>query len=272
MKEKYKIGEFAEKMGVSVGFLKHHEKFGLLEPYTSEAGHRFYTEDHAIQVCRCLSLQSMGFSVKETAAILNGTDDVDVRLLMEKQLRCMQLQHRRLEQSMHFLEQAISHNSEFEANNTWNIKSNFRHCYLEFSGAGSFVDRGSMPSTSNWTEYFPISVLAHRFELRDGQPVLLGTGFAIPADNALNQTGIDMSCAEKISFHRSLEYLTCKNMNGLEWGSHEYSDELLREPLEVCRKHNFKPTGRIVVVSAFSSEYETHRYIDAICVIEIEED
>ena len=52
--KQYKIGEFARNMGVSIGFLKHHEKNGLLKPEISESGYRYYSCRQAIQVAQCV--------------------------------------------------------------------------------------------------------------------------------------------------------------------------------------------------------------------------
>ena len=108
MKQMYKIGEFAEKLGVSVGFLKHHEKYGLLEPYTTESGHRYYSNDQAIQVYRCMTLQGMGFSVKESSEILHNVNNIDISALFRDKLEERRHELHKLELSVSYLETLIS--------------------------------------------------------------------------------------------------------------------------------------------------------------------
>ena len=87
MNRHYKIGEFAKNLGVSAGFLKHHEKYGLLKPQVAESGYRYYEFHQAMLVVQCIRLQNMGFTSKEIADILNHTSSVDVAALFERQER-----------------------------------------------------------------------------------------------------------------------------------------------------------------------------------------
>ena len=84
MGRRYKIGEFAKNLGVSAGFLKHHEKYGLLNPKVSESGYRYYEFYQAMLVVQCIRLQNMGFTSKEISDILNKTTSVDMSSLFRK--------------------------------------------------------------------------------------------------------------------------------------------------------------------------------------------
>jgi DNA-binding transcriptional MerR regulator len=67
-----KVGELAERSGVSVRTLHHYDEIGLLSPSgRSAAGHRLYSEDDVARLLRVRSLQQMGFSLDEIRACLD---------------------------------------------------------------------------------------------------------------------------------------------------------------------------------------------------------
>ena len=84
MSRHYKIGEFAKNLGVSAGFLKHHEKYGLLKPKVAESGYRYYEFHQAMLVVQCIRLQNMGFTSKEISEILDHTVSADMRQVFEE--------------------------------------------------------------------------------------------------------------------------------------------------------------------------------------------
>lgn len=62
----WKVGDLAEKTGISVRALHHYEEIGLLVPsYRTESGHRLYTEDDVKKLQQIVSLKQMGFSLDD---------------------------------------------------------------------------------------------------------------------------------------------------------------------------------------------------------------
>jgi MerR family transcriptional regulator, thiopeptide resistance regulator len=67
-----KVGELAERSGVSVPTLHHYDEIGLLRPSgRSAAGHRLYSEDDVARLLLIRSLQQTGFSLDEVRGCLD---------------------------------------------------------------------------------------------------------------------------------------------------------------------------------------------------------
>ncbi len=69
----WKVGEIASLTGVSVRALHHYDEIGLLPPsHRSRAGHRLYTESDVQRLQCIISLRDLGFSLDQTAQLLNS--------------------------------------------------------------------------------------------------------------------------------------------------------------------------------------------------------
>ena len=270
MKQMYKIGEFAEKLGVSVGFLKHHEKYGLLEPYTTEAGHRYYTDDQAIQVYRCLTLQAMGFSVKESAEILQTVNEIDIAALFRSKLEARRRELLKLELSVSYLEVLTSRGIGDPNIPRWRLSNDFNEYYLEFSRNGELTGGDELSQIfSNWMNYFPMVSIAYRIDVDDSpehRVVDIGVGLIFPKEMLKDMPGIDTSKAVELRFGRVIDYLVFKEIPDFSWDSPEYARELIQEPLDFLNAHNFTVPGRIMAISGFSSAMYNQKKTDA-CVI-----
>jgi DNA-binding transcriptional MerR regulator len=96
----YKVGQFAEKSGITVRALHHYDRIGLLKPSgRTESGYRLYTDrDHA-RLQQIETLKFIGLSLKQIKDVLDGND-----LDLGETLR---LQHRLLSQKKSQIEQAL---------------------------------------------------------------------------------------------------------------------------------------------------------------------
>lgn len=66
-----KIGELARKVGLSIRTLHYYDEIGLLSPSgRTAAGHRLYNDRDIIRLQRVISLQQLGFALKEIRACL----------------------------------------------------------------------------------------------------------------------------------------------------------------------------------------------------------
>src|SRR5262245_45766884 len=80
--ELMKVGELAERSGVSVRALHHYDDIGLLSPSgRNAAGHRLYSQDDAARLLTIRSLQQMGFSLEEIRSCLDDRRIPLVRVL-----------------------------------------------------------------------------------------------------------------------------------------------------------------------------------------------
>jgi len=68
-----KIGEFAEKAGVTVKTLLHYDKIGLLKPsQKTDSGYRVYCDEDFQTLQQIVTLKFVGFSLNEIGEILNN--------------------------------------------------------------------------------------------------------------------------------------------------------------------------------------------------------
>jgi MerR family transcriptional regulator, thiopeptide resistance regulator len=73
---RWKIGELARDTGLTVRTLHHYDRLGLLSPLSrTEGGHRCYTDDDVRRLHRIVALRSLGISLEEIGALLDGGPD-----------------------------------------------------------------------------------------------------------------------------------------------------------------------------------------------------
>jgi len=72
MQTALKVGELAERTGLTVRTLHHYDEIGLLSPARrSSAGHRLYDTREIARLQRIRSLQRLGFSLQQVATLLD---------------------------------------------------------------------------------------------------------------------------------------------------------------------------------------------------------
>lgn len=74
-KQFWKIGELADKTGLSVRTLHYYEELGLLRPtYRTRGSHRLYGEDDVARLQQVLSLKQLGFPLEQIKTALEHPD------------------------------------------------------------------------------------------------------------------------------------------------------------------------------------------------------
>ena len=70
--KEFKVGELAERTGLTVRTLHHWDDVGLLKPSRrTMSGHRLYGEAEIARIQHIIALRSLGFSLEEIAALLD---------------------------------------------------------------------------------------------------------------------------------------------------------------------------------------------------------
>ncbi len=68
-----KIGELAQKTGVSIRTLHYYDEIGLLSPsHRTESGHRLYIDQDIVHLQKIMSLRQLGFSLQEIRKCLEN--------------------------------------------------------------------------------------------------------------------------------------------------------------------------------------------------------
>lgn len=69
-----KVGDLAQKTGISVRTLHYYDEIGLLSPsQRTEAGYRLYSEDDILRLQQIVSLRQIGFSLKKIRECLESS-------------------------------------------------------------------------------------------------------------------------------------------------------------------------------------------------------
>ena len=116
----YRIGEYAQKMGVTPDLLKHYEKMGLIRARTTESGYRYYAFPESVPLLECLALRNYQMPLLEMRQVLYEGDLPGYRAALSEKAEAI---HRRV-----LLEQAVL--AEFEAEENWMARMEGRSLYL----------------------------------------------------------------------------------------------------------------------------------------------
>jgi len=83
----WRIGELAERAGITVRTLHHYHRLGLLSPSCrTSGGHRCYTSKDVVQLQRIIALRSCGLSLEEIGTVLSAVTDGGLADLLRRQL------------------------------------------------------------------------------------------------------------------------------------------------------------------------------------------
>jgi MerR family transcriptional regulator, thiopeptide resistance regulator len=86
----WRIGELAERAGITVRTLHHYDRLGLLSPSSrTSGGHRCYTSENVVQLQRIIALRSCGLSLEEIGAVLTAGGDGGLADLLRRQLEVL---------------------------------------------------------------------------------------------------------------------------------------------------------------------------------------
>lgn len=90
VKNMLKIGEFSKLSRVSVRMLRHYDDVGLLKPVKIDkfTGYRYYNVDQLTVIGKITALKDMGFTLSETAKILDNLDNKDIINEFFEKKRC----------------------------------------------------------------------------------------------------------------------------------------------------------------------------------------
>lgn len=280
MGKRYKIGEFAKNLGVSAGFLKHHEKYGLLKPQVAESGYRYYEFHQAMLVVQCMRLQSMGFTSKEISAILNHTASVDVPALFDEKRDLIVRKYHLYREMLQYLDELSGEKTgggEKEKAGEWSIVRPEAFYYVENASHGEFEGNEARYEVAlQWNEYMPMVETCARFECVSEEPRLESVGewhmgLRITRDVAER---LDIFCNQAVTLVEPKKCLVYhvqekrkRNLNN----RNKAISLILETPLDICRKHGFRVAGDIYTAQRFCSTAQDENYMQELVMIPVEE-
>ena len=119
MNERYRIGEFARRTGVTVRALWYYDRIGLLRPTgRSGTGYRWYEEGALSRLQQIVTLKELGFNLTSISAFLDA-DDFDISATLDEQIGLFEERSRRIAvviAAMRSAIAAIAHDSALQRN------------------------------------------------------------------------------------------------------------------------------------------------------------
>ena len=76
---RYKIGDIARILDLSAETIRHYERLGIIHPEkSSQSSYRYYSAWDLLLLAACRHYRALGFSLDESAQLLENTDNQDV--------------------------------------------------------------------------------------------------------------------------------------------------------------------------------------------------
>jgi DNA-binding transcriptional MerR regulator len=135
-----RIGEFAQRAGVTTRTLRYYDRLGLLQPSAySDTGQRLYTEPDTARLQQILTLKLIGLSLDEIRQLLT-TETTAIGELLERQKRVLAQQVSQLEAVILTIEKA-QHSLQSSQQLDWETFVNI-------------IRAVNMNTQSNWADQF----------------------------------------------------------------------------------------------------------------------
>lgn len=278
MKKKYKVGEFAKNLGVSIGFLKHHERHGLLKPQLSSSGYRYYEFGQAMQVVQCLSLQSIGFTSKEISDIMNHSAELNLSALIQEKKENIRKNIAFYEEMLHYLEQNSSSTGQIDllrvGNETWSIYTPEPFYFMENALEGEFLSKDEyFEIARDWNKYVPMTTVCRKYvpvgSTPDPMAVAQWTmGLKLSKATADRLGALINEHVQLITPGKCLVYQYVGHRPRLH--GREFVANMLSKPLSICQAHHFPVCGDIFNFAVFGSTASDVNYAREIVLVPIE--
>ncbi len=271
----YKIGEFAKNLGVSAGFLKHHEKYGLLKPHVAESGYRYYEFHQAMLVVQCIRLQNMGFTSREIADILNHTASADMAALFEEKRGLIAGKCRLYQEILAYMDQ-MSGPGKTDKGGDWSVLRPEPFYYVENACEGQFEgSEGRYEAALKWNDYMPVVETCSRFERLDSRPEIKSVGRWYMGlrigKAAADRLGIFINGEVRLIEPEKCLVYHVRERRKRSLNSPQRAVELiLEEPLGICARHGFTVEGDIFSVQRFCSTAQDENYLEEMVLVPVE--
>lgn len=266
---KYRIGEFAKRMGVSPHFLKYYEETGILKPDTQENHYRFYNMWDASIILECKRMKNMGFSVKESHKIVTDSTagDLDQMLQDHQQILAGELKQKQLTlEAM----QKMRVDLRLCQAGEWQIRAARPVWFLPHTLEQQFVDdAGTYTQLERWVDAMPVVRSTQRVTLDQQNHWQPEWGFSVPADK-IEAVGLKPEApAVLMTTSRVFEqYIAYPTHRETAWETH---DQQYSQIVEHVRRLNLIP-GRTILKEVVSYTLQNQiRQVYCILRVPVEE-
>ena len=276
MEMKYKSGEFCQNLGVTLGFLKNHEQSGLLKPEIQDNGYRYYSSYQISSVFQCLHLQSLGFTTREIASLMNDPGSIDLQALYQQKKAALQEKVDYYNAVLDYFRIKEIKGIGPAKDKQWRIEEVPSFYYLENSHNGILhKNPENQPIVAQWNKFFPMVHAASSLKLatnESGAMKIADTeqGLMAYAEDARrfslplggNVRRVDPGTCLIYHIDRSVPDIATSI------GPEDFPESaLVDEIFALCQKHNFIPADEIFLPTTFVSLAQPENYISAVVIV-----
>lgn len=252
--QKYKIGEFSKKVGVTHEFLKHYQNQGILIPLeVSDANYRYYDKRNASTVLEAIKNRNYGFSVREIEKLFRRSTTAEVLEQMQPKMAELEKricrdqaiinEYRKLQD---FCDQTVQP--------AWYVREAEAFWFLPHVDTEGFVqDDRVYEILSSWTAAMPIVKSCQLSPANDPSQFLWG--LSVPAELAVRHQIPDNGSVFHFPKERVFEYCSITPI---------HADASLPVPkaLQIMDRLGLTPSGPIYRDILMYTEYSTEGCIE----------
>jgi len=249
--KQYRIGDFAEQMGVSIDFIKYYEEKGLLSSWKDPKNrYHYYPFHQASTVMQILYFRSLGYNVKEIYDLLHNMDEEACFQQFANKANELEASREKLNYTisqLRFFQSALQRGKKKQ----WYITQVPSIYFLPHTNGEEYIrDDRTSGQIRQWNGHFPFVYILDRWfwDEQKQQYVAMQHGRAIESDMA-QRLQLDVAePASQIPATRCLEYyLNYSHDTRFDHQEKTLTTDKYEEVFRVIRQQNFKIVGDMFV-------------------------
>lgn len=249
--EKYKISEFAGKMGVSIDFIRYYEKAGLIQAIVNpKNNYHYYETTQAENVMQILYCRSFGFSSAETVKLLRDTSPDELKETLEERLRSVRRETRMLRHIDREICQ-LQHTAEHIPDGAWYIVQAPAIYFLACSFNNELTGGITASVLDQWNKAIPCVKNMTRWVVKlrpDGEPEFTHREhgrYILKEDAAALPLSMPEGIVREVPSYRCLEYHAMLPHSSAYHAAHPQPQEKFSPAFDILLEHHFRIQGDI---------------------------
>ncbi len=269
---KYKIGDFSNYLGVTPDLIKHYEKFNIIKGIKNEqTNYRYYSFWQSSNILFSKMYQNLGFTLKEIAYILNDAETEEIFGELNLKVDLLKETINKDTILLNRINKIVRYADEIK-NNTfdgkWEIKNIQPFYFLAHSENCKYSQEliNDIP-IQQWVNLLPITNLCIKIGIADGVEESVYFGMSVSHELA---TMFDIDIKAPIESVNGQKVLVYKSkLKAISKDPVEIASRVLKEPLELIKKHNFEVCGDIYVRTILQANHEGEKNMFRVIYIPI---
>lgn len=231
--KRYRIGEFAQKLGVTPDLLKYCELKGIITPEVEKNGYRYYDFRQAARLLEYLKCRNQGMAAEEIRSMLQGASYEEVRGIMRQKADELRRQKIFGEELLRYYEGVEQLSANFGEKPVWQVRWCEGFYFLPHSVEHDFIDgEATDAAVRAWNACLPVvqsTLCLKRDEQSGWLKMRFGEnrwGFSIP-ERAAKRLGLPVDApVEHVPSGRFLEVFRIKEINNIDF-NHTCEQEIM---------------------------------------------